>query len=129
MWRRLRGTFSARASGSERALLKSWEHGAAAEKVVGDPGSDPVGVFAEDGRHGSPCGIAQSLVIAGRDAVDHFRMIHDVGFEEDHRAFVHSGGEKVAEPKVRFVGNLAGGFAAVAEGGQARGGGHASGHG
>ena len=56
-------------------------------------------------------------------------MVHDVGFEEDHRAFVDSGGEEVAEPKVRFAEGLAGGFAAVVEGWQAGGGGHASSHG
>lgn len=56
-------------------------------------------------------------------------MVHDVGFEEDHRAFVDSGGEEVAEPEVRFAGGLAGRIAAVVERGQAGGGGHASGYG
>ncbi len=119
----------ARASGSEGDLLILREHGAVAEEVVGDSGCYSVGVFAEDGRHGSACGVAQSFVVAGGDAVDDLGMVHDVGFEEDHRAFVNSGGEEVAEPEVRFAGGLAGGIAAVLEGWQAGGGGHASGHG
>jgi len=99
-----------------------------AEEVVGDPGRHAVGVFAEDGRHGSACGAAQSLVISGGDPVDDLGMVHDVRFEEDHRAFVDSGGEEIAEPEVGFAGGFAGRFGTVAERGQARGLGHASGH-